>query len=75
MKYYVLGIWGDVEPQLSDEFDNPTDRDNKAKQWKFDYDEMDDGGIYRLNIDDAGNPSVDSYMGFELEPETLGDEE
>ena len=65
MKYYVLGIWGDVQPMLSDPFDTEAERDDKARQWKRN-DEVDEGGIYRLNIDSSGGPTVDSYGALEL---------
>jgi hypothetical protein len=68
MKYYVLGIWGDVEPNLSEPFDTEEDRDADALRMKQE-NTMDDGGIYRLNIDDKGNPTVDSYSYLELNPE------
>jgi hypothetical protein len=68
MKYYVLGIWGDVEPNLSEQFDTEEDRDADALRMKQE-NTMDDGGIYRLNIDDKGNPIVDSYGYLELHPE------
>lgn len=72
MKYYVLGIWGDVEPMLSDPFDTEAERDEKAREWKRN-DEVDEGGIYRLNIDSSGVPVVESYGYLELNPEENGD--
>ena len=72
MKYYVLGIWGDVQPMLSDPFEFENDRDEKAREWKRN-DEVDEGGIYRLNIDSSGVPAVDSYTGIELNPDEDGD--
>lgn len=71
MKYYVLGIWGDVEPNLYGPFDSELERDAKALQLKHS-DELDEGGIYRLNIDSSGGPTVDSYTGIELNPEEDG---
>ena len=71
MKYYVLGIWGDVQPMLSDPFDTEEERDKKALEWKRN-DEVDEGGIYRLNIDSSGGPTVDAYGYLELHPEENG---
>ena len=68
MKYYVLGIYGDVEPMVSEQFDNKEDRDKEALQWKRD-NTTDDGGIYRLDVDDNGIPNVESYGYLELNPE------
>jgi hypothetical protein len=73
MKYYVLGIWADVQPMMSDAFDNESDRDELARQWKRD-DEVDGGGIYKLDIDNSGGPRVDSYTGIELSPEEEEDD-
>jgi len=66
MKYYVLGIWGDVEPRLYGPFDSEDERDSEARRLKR-TDELDEGGIYRLNVSDQGIPEVDSYTGIELE--------
>lgn len=68
MKYYVLGIWGDVQPMLSYGFDTEAERDELARRWKRD-NETDEGGIYKLNINNSGGPVVDSYTGIELNPE------
>ena len=68
MKFYVLGVWADVQPMLSDAFEYESDRDELARQWKRN-NEMDAGGIYKLDIDNKGNPKVDSYTGIELSPE------
>jgi hypothetical protein len=68
MKYYVLGVWADVQPMLSDAFDNESDRDEMARRWKRD-DEVDGGGIYKLDVTNKGEPRVDSYTGIELSPE------
>ena len=68
MKYFVLGIYSDVEPMLSEEFDNKEDRDIEAIQWKQD-NTTDGGGIYRLDIDDKGIPTCESYGYQELNPD------
>jgi hypothetical protein len=69
MKYYVLGIWGDVEPlPLQGPYDTEEERDLKAREMKKN-DDTDEGGIYRLNINDNGFITVESYSGIELNPE------
>ena len=40
MKYYVLTIWGDVEPSLSDPFDSEEERDRYAKTCREEDPEM-----------------------------------
>lgn len=69
MKYYVLGIWCDVDPFLSKPFDNSVDRDDEARRMRKEDDEMDNSGIYKLDIDGKGNPTVSSFTGIELDPE------
>jgi hypothetical protein len=72
MKYYVLMIWQDVEPSLSEPFDNEEDRDKKAIQLRQE-DDDNESGFYRLDIDDNGMnnciPSVESYGYQELHPD------
>ena len=68
MKYYVLGIWEDVDPFLSEPFDTPEDRDKHAVEM-VNTNATEDGGIFKLDIDDHGIPSVYSYTGFELNPD------
>lgn len=67
MKYYVIGVWGDVEPELHGPFRSMKKRDDKARELRA-TDALDSGGIYRLNIDEKGKPTVDSYSGIELDP-------
>jgi hypothetical protein len=68
MKYYVLEVWQDVEPFLHGPFDTENERDDKALNLRKVDDEK-ENGYYRLNVDENGIPSVDSYSGFELDPE------
>lgn len=72
MKYYVLKVWQDVEPELSEPFDTEEERDNEALRMKKE-DGDDESGFYRLDIDDNGMnnciPSVSSYGYLELNPE------
>jgi hypothetical protein len=70
MKYYVLGVWGDVEPRLYGPFDTEEERDSEARRIKKS-DELDEGGIYRLGVDN-GVLFVESYSGIELDPNEDG---
>lgn len=67
-KYYVLGIWGDVEPlPLQGPFDTEEERDLKAREMKKN-DDVGEGGIYRLNVI-GGIPTVECYSHLELNPD------
>jgi hypothetical protein len=71
MKYYVLGVWCDVAPFLSKSFRTKKARDKEARRMRKEDDEMDDSGIYRLDIDKKGKPSVSTYKGIELNPDEI----
>lgn len=61
MKYYVLFVWGDVEPSLIGPFPSWQKRDTHAKALKEEH--GDEHGIYALNVSTKGNPRVDAYSG------------
>lgn len=72
MKYYVLGIWKDVEPMLSKPFHTKTERDIEARKWLF-TNMTDDGGIYKLDVDSPNLVDVGNYTENELnEPDYDG---
>lgn len=63
--YYVIKVWGDVEPELSVPSNTVDERDSLAKQMKkFDREEEgeDYSGFYWLDIID-GKPEIGSYSG------------
>lgn len=57
-KYYVLIVYGDVEPALRGPFPGPGHRDDMAKLYKRHY--GDEHGIYRLD-QEGETLKVDSY--------------
>jgi hypothetical protein len=65
MKYYVVGIYGDIEPIVSDPFETEEERDEYAREM-YSSNETDGGGIFRLDIDENGIPSMDNYSENEL---------
>jgi hypothetical protein len=76
-KYYVVKVWGDVEPELS--VPSPTEemRDSLAKQMKKEDDAKEGenySGIYWLNIVN-GLPEIGSYSGVFFEDDTLVEED
>lgn len=57
-KYYVLFIWGDVDPELIGPFKSEAERNAKAKQLKAK--RGDDHGIFRMEEKD-GEVTVGPY--------------
>ena len=62
-KYYVLHIWGDVEPQLHGPFDCEADRDSVALSVRASDTDDCPGGVYPIEIDKHGDLQVDTYSG------------
>jgi len=60
MEYYVLIIWGDVEPQLGGPFGTEEERDANATAIRSL--NGDEHGIFKLDKD-GHELSVDSYSG------------
>ena len=58
--YYVLIVWGDVSPHLLGPFADEQQRDTRALQLKADY--GDEHGIFALEVDSQGRPTVSSYL-------------
>lgn len=59
-KYYVIIVFGDVEPELSQPYDTEAERDAHARNTK---DPHDEDGIYWLDIDEHGTPTTGAYSG------------
>jgi len=70
--YYVLFVEGDIEPSLVGPFHNTDERDKAAVSLKREH--GDENGIFMLDIDTIGRPSVDAYSGGFFE-EALKDEQ
>jgi hypothetical protein len=66
--YYVLIVWGDVSPDLLGPFANERQRDTRARQLKADY--GDEHGIFALEVDSEGRPTVSSYLAMFFEDGT-----
>lgn len=65
MKYQLLIIWGDVEPELDNhKFDTRAMVLERALQIR--HTEGDEHGLFYLMIDDDGNVEVDSFSGGEM---------
>ena len=60
-EYYVLFVWGDVEPALHGPFETAEARDAKALELRRE--DSDESGIYTLEVDDCYAPSVGTYSG------------
>jgi predicted RNA-binding Zn-ribbon protein involved in translation (DUF1610 family) len=67
--YYLLHVWGDVEPEILGPFKTEEERDAKAKALR-ERESDDPSGLYPLTIKDA-TPEVWAYSGgfFEEEEE------
>ena len=67
-KYYVLVVWGDVSPDLLGPFANERQRDTRARQLKAEY--GDEHGIFALEVDSEGRPTVSLYLAMFFEDGT-----
>ena len=65
MNHYLLILHGDVEPALDGPF-SVADRDRAARQHRRSDPEMSDG-IFMLDIDPSGKPTIDAYASAELD--------
>jgi hypothetical protein len=66
MKYYLLTMLGDVEPDLAGPFATDDDVLEAAKRHRAEDPGREDG-LYQLAIDDLGNPTIGPFAGGELE--------
>ncbi len=67
MDYYILFIWGLVDPQLIGPFDNPQDRDKEAQ--KLYQENRGESGYYKLTVPKGVEIEVDCYSDDFLEGE------
>ena len=65
MDYYVLFIWGLVDPQLIGPFANPQDRDKEAQ--KLYKENRGESGYYKLTVPKGVEIDIDSYSDDFLE--------
>lgn len=62
MKFYLIMVWGDVEPELMGPFSSPDARDDEARLLRDEH--GDENGIYMLTIDkDKPDPEIEAYCG------------
>jgi hypothetical protein len=67
-QHYLLVVAGDVKPDLRGPYNVPETRDEAAKAHRRDDPEMDDG-LYPLDIDARGKPTVGSYCSSDFDDE------
>lgn len=61
-QYYVLWVWGDVEPELKGPYESAMTRDMIARGLRLS-EGPDEGGIYWMNVDQSGRTKVGAYTG------------
>jgi hypothetical protein len=64
MNYYVLHVWGDVEPVLHGPYKTAEERDDHALIIRADDDS--EGGIYALQVGVQGHTGAESKSIFPL---------
>jgi hypothetical protein len=64
-QYYYVFVFGCTDPEMSEAFDTPEERDEAARcDWKEHNNE--EHAIFRLMIDENGLPSIGSFVSDEL---------
>ncbi len=61
---HLITVWGDVQPELHGPFPNEEERIEAGKKWKLE--EMDPGGVFWLDIDEKGVPTIGTYTAEQL---------
>jgi len=61
-QYYLLVIWGDVSSEVKGPYRNEEERNFAALKYKED-DPNEENGLYMLDVDERGVPSVYDYSG------------
>ena len=67
MKHFLLIIHGDVEPELLGPM-SQTQRDSAARRQRCSDADLSDG-LYPLDIDEQGNPTVGAFANADLMPD------
>ena len=65
MDYYILFIWGLVEPELVGPFDNPEDRDKEAQ--KLYRENREQSGYFKMTVPKGIKIEIDSYSNDDLQ--------
>jgi hypothetical protein len=61
MKWFVLVVEDDIEPEVQGPFDTEVDRDNWAFRYRKERDPHKEDGIYALNVLPDGQPRTFAY--------------
>jgi len=64
-KLYSVVIEGDVEPAILDEYVNDEQRVKAARKYRKQH--GDEDGLFRLNIDENGDPELESFGALEID--------
>ncbi len=72
-QYYVLFVWGDVEPQLFGPYETVAQRDEKSHELRR-KEGTDGGGLYMLNVSVSGGVEVGTYTGTFFDEDAAVDE-
>ena len=64
MKFYLLVIEGDVEPELYGPYDSSSERDAVARRYREKH--GDEDGLFRICGEVIGRLEIDSFSGMEL---------
>lgn len=64
-KLYLVFVWEDVEPEIQGPYADEDERDAAAGLFRAE--EGDEHGIYRLDVNAQGEPSIDSFGGGEMD--------
>lgn len=65
-KYYLITVYGDVEPVLSDPCDTSDEVLALAREHRIEDDGQDDG-LFILGIDADGTPRIEAFSGGDFE--------
>lgn len=64
---YLVAVWGNVEPSLQGPFGSEEERVQAAKDFLNENGGEGQNGVFRLEIDEEGKPSVSSFVNAEME--------
>jgi hypothetical protein len=64
-KFYLIYVWGDVEPEIHGPYETEDERDIAAGVMR--HQNSDDGGIYWLDITPDRTPATGSFSGAYME--------
>lgn len=61
MSYYIVFVYDDIDPEIRGPFPSKEMRDDAATMLRKDFGK--DHGIYPLDIDNHGKPTIETYTG------------